>query len=369
MAEIVLTPCQQGRIAAHRASMADRSHILRFGAFELHSANRQLLHQGAPVELGSRYFDALALLVARRGELVSKDEFMREIWHGIPVTDEALTQCIRTLRRALDDNAASPRFIQTVPKHGYRFIADAAEPCEVGPQTAPEIRSLVAQVAGTCTLAGFAAGAFAGLIYGIVAGTGGGGQVLILAAMVGALGLLAGAGLGAGIAAAMTWRGGGDTWAIVGAALGGLCAGSIGNLIGREGVGLLSGLAIEQVTGPFEGLIIGTATGLTAWALFAGRGGRSVLAIAVLAGAAAGGLIHMAGGTLLAGSLQALQQGLPGVQLNVDRMGSLIGEAGFTQNARAISAVIESQMFVLAIGAGLLGLRARYGSLGGRTSG
>ena len=41
----------------------------------------------------------------------------------MPVTDEALTQCIKTLRRQLGDSASSPRFIETVPKHGYRFIA------------------------------------------------------------------------------------------------------------------------------------------------------------------------------------------------------------------------------------------------------
>ena len=54
---------------------------------------------------------------------MSKDRFLDEVWRGVPVTDEALTQCIKTLRRQLGDDAASPRFIETVPKHGYRFIA------------------------------------------------------------------------------------------------------------------------------------------------------------------------------------------------------------------------------------------------------
>ena len=48
---------------------------------------------------------------------------MGEVWRGIPVTDEALTQCIRTLRKQLGDDAARPRFIETVPKNGYRFVA------------------------------------------------------------------------------------------------------------------------------------------------------------------------------------------------------------------------------------------------------
>ena len=94
-----------------------------FDLFRLDPADRRLTRDGAPVEVSARYFDALALLVAERGRLVSKDRFMGEVWRGIPVTDEALTQCIRTLRKQLGDDAARPRFIETVPKHGYRFVA------------------------------------------------------------------------------------------------------------------------------------------------------------------------------------------------------------------------------------------------------
>src|SRR5690242_422151 len=99
---------------------ADR---FRFDDFLLDPGERRLLRAGAPVELNARYFDALALLVREQGRLVSKDRFLDEVWRGVPVTDEALTQCIKTLRRQLGDDAARPRFIETVPKHGYRFIA------------------------------------------------------------------------------------------------------------------------------------------------------------------------------------------------------------------------------------------------------
>src|SRR3712207_4530913 len=95
----------------------------RFERFVLDTGDRQLRRGDVPVELNSRYFDALALLVREQGRLVPKDRFMDEVWRGVPVTDEALTQCIKTLRRQLGDDAASPRFIETVPKHGYRFIA------------------------------------------------------------------------------------------------------------------------------------------------------------------------------------------------------------------------------------------------------
>ena len=122
MPEKRFTTCLMIRRVANWGAMGTSTSILRFESFELDPANRQLLRRGVPVELGSRYFDALMLLAERQGELVTKDEFMGVVWQGIPVTDEALTQCIRTLRRTLDDDASNPRFIQTVPKHGYRFI-------------------------------------------------------------------------------------------------------------------------------------------------------------------------------------------------------------------------------------------------------
>src|SRR3990170_7408166 len=95
----------------------------RFDRFMLDPRDRQLRRDGATVELNARYLDALALLVREQGKLVSKDRFLEEVWRGVPVTDEALTQCIKTLRKQLGDDAARPRFIETVPKHGYRFIA------------------------------------------------------------------------------------------------------------------------------------------------------------------------------------------------------------------------------------------------------
>jgi len=91
----------------------------RFDHFVLDPGDRRLKRDDVPVELNARYLDALALLVREAGKLVSKDRFLEEVWRGVPVTDEALTQCIRTLRRQLGDDAARPRFIETIPKHGY----------------------------------------------------------------------------------------------------------------------------------------------------------------------------------------------------------------------------------------------------------
>jgi DNA-binding winged helix-turn-helix (wHTH) protein len=339
--------------------MDTRSDTQRFGAFELDCENRQLRRDGQPVELGSRYFDALALLVARRGELVTKEAFMDGVWHGIPVTDEALTQCIRTLRKALGDDAGNPRFIRTVPKHGYRFVADLAAP----PDAAAGLR--VSPLAGACTVAGLAAGACAGLVYGVIAGTGGGAQILILAAMVGALGLLAGAGLGGGMAAVLMWRGRAGPSLVAGAAIGGLLVGALGNLLGREGIGLLSGASIASVTGPFEGAVIGTATGLVGWAALAGWRRGTVIAISLVAGAAAAALIFLSGGTLLAGSLLALEKGVPGTRLDMVMIGHALGEEGMTQAALGLMLAIESVVFVLAIGSALLAVRHRCGGTTG----
>lgn len=333
---------------AKRVAMGTSTSILRFGSFELDPANRQLLRHGVPVELGSRYFDALMLLAERQGELVTKDEFMGAVWQGIPVTDEALTQCIRTLRRILDDDASNPRFIQTVPKHGYRFIGStsATEHATISRRNA--------RVAGLCTIAGLLSGMVAGLFYGIIAGTGGAGQVLILAAMTGMLGLLAGAGLGTSMAAAMHWRGRVDYWTVIGAMIGGFAVGSIGNLLSREGVGLLSGVSVLGVTGPFEGLVLGCAVGFAGRAAFTAWHRRTSVAAALTVAVVAGGLIHVSNGTLLAGSLWALQQALPGTQLAIEHFGGLIGEPGFTSTTKLISAIVEAVIFVLAMTTALL---------------
>jgi len=89
---------------------------LYFDDFRLDPAERLLTRAGAPVDLSGRYLDALVVLVGTPGKLVTKERFLEEVWHGVPVTDEALTQCIKALRRALGDDAPRPRFIQTVPK-------------------------------------------------------------------------------------------------------------------------------------------------------------------------------------------------------------------------------------------------------------
>ncbi len=105
----------------------------RFDDFYLDASNRQLSRGGQPVALNSKYFDVLLLLVSRSGQLVEKQSIFEEVWDGVFVTDSALTQCIKDIRKQLGDDASSPRYIRTVPKHGYIFIGNVVEANGHGP--------------------------------------------------------------------------------------------------------------------------------------------------------------------------------------------------------------------------------------------
>src|SRR6266850_4226945 len=111
----------------------------RFDDFFLDESNRQLSRNGDQVPLNSKYLDVLLLLVSRAGQLVEKQRIFDEVWDGVFVTDAALTQCIKDIRKQLGDDASSPRYIKTVPKHGYVFIGnvlEADEEATPGPGTA-----------------------------------------------------------------------------------------------------------------------------------------------------------------------------------------------------------------------------------------
>jgi DNA-binding winged helix-turn-helix (wHTH) protein len=99
----------------------------RFDEFFIDATNRQLSRAGEPVPLNSKYFDVLLLLVSRGGRLVEKRNIFDEVWDGVFVTDAALTQCVKDIRRQLGDDASNPRYIKTVPKHGYIFIGNVVE--------------------------------------------------------------------------------------------------------------------------------------------------------------------------------------------------------------------------------------------------
>lgn len=103
--------------------MAEEKPSFRFGEFELQPAERRLLGAGRPISLTPKVFDTLVLLVERAGHVVSKDELMKALWPRGYVEESNLTKHVWLIRRALCDGEKDSRFIETVPKLGYRFVA------------------------------------------------------------------------------------------------------------------------------------------------------------------------------------------------------------------------------------------------------
>ena len=350
------------------------SATLRFDRFELDAADRRLLRDGEPQELNSRYLDALALLVREQGRLVSKDRFLDEVWRGVPVTDEALTQCIKTLRRQLGDDAARPRFIETVPKHGYRFIAPIEGHAPRGRVAARSSWGDVLLLGAAGTVGGGMAGFLGGLIYGFAAssgpeqpGVGGISVLLVILCLTIAVALMGGAGVSFGIVlgnrvAGRKWWGN-----IVGGALGGLIVGAAVKLLGLDAFTLLFGHAPAGITGAMEGLLLGGGVGLAAWLAF--RAGwarlRRSAAIAAVIGAVAGAIIAALGGRLMAGSLDLVAQTFPDSRLRLDQISRLFGEAGVGPVTRLVTSCLEGALFSGCVVAAMI-LAQR--SFGDRTS-
>ena len=202
----------------------------RFASFELDPGQRRLTDGGQPVELTARYFDALHLMLAEAGSLVTKDRFHAEVWKGIPVTDEALTQCVRSLRKALGDEAAAPHFIETVQRHGYRFIA----PVETVETTTPTATTGAPRAIGPTIAATALGGGMAGIIGGILyvslglirPGLGASSTMLGFISLCLALGFLGGAAIGLG----MALGGRSPLGRLAGAGVGGLVIGGFAGL-------------------------------------------------------------------------------------------------------------------------------------------
>ena len=96
-----------------------------FGPFEFDAASFRLRRDGQIVPVEPKAIDVLRLLLERAPSVVEKADIFEVVWHDVAVTDNALTRVIAQLRRALDDDAKSPRYIETVATRGYRFVADA----------------------------------------------------------------------------------------------------------------------------------------------------------------------------------------------------------------------------------------------------
>src|SRR4029450_5206147 len=116
-----------GRTAAAGSKAQADPIRVRFAAFALDEANASLLRDGNPVALAPTPFAVLCALVRKRGSLLTANALLDQVWGHQFVSDSVLRTAISELRTALGDDARQPRFIQTVSRRGYRFIAETVE--------------------------------------------------------------------------------------------------------------------------------------------------------------------------------------------------------------------------------------------------
>ncbi len=115
-----------------------RARSYEFEDFRVDVDKRLLFRQGQPVRLTPKAFDTLLLLVQRKGEVIAKDDLMREVWPDTAVEENNLNQNISTLRRVLGENRGENRYIATVPGQGYRFVP-TVESSRVTPSAAEPV--------------------------------------------------------------------------------------------------------------------------------------------------------------------------------------------------------------------------------------
>ncbi len=102
-------------------------HLYEFGPFRLDPVERRLLRDGQPVALTPKCFDLLVVLVENNGHLLEKDELLGRLWPGQFVEESNLSFNVSSLRKALGEGQDGRRFIETVPKKGFRFVARVEE--------------------------------------------------------------------------------------------------------------------------------------------------------------------------------------------------------------------------------------------------
>src|SRR5215203_4641126 len=97
--------------------------VFRFGDFVLDGSQRRLLRSGEDVSLPPKTFELLLHLLQNRGRVLTKDELLEAVWPDVNVVENTLAQRIREIREALGEAADRARYIKTVPRVGYQFIA------------------------------------------------------------------------------------------------------------------------------------------------------------------------------------------------------------------------------------------------------
>src|SRR5438128_8861221 len=123
------------RTVGYVASPMEKHPLVRFGEIELDTRTGEVFRHGIALKLQPQPARILLLLVRRAGEVVGRDEIVREVWGGDTFVDyeQGLNFAVRQIRTVLHDDADHPRYVETLPKRGYRFIAPLEDAQPVSP--------------------------------------------------------------------------------------------------------------------------------------------------------------------------------------------------------------------------------------------
>lgn len=118
----------------------NREAVFQIGPWEVRPTHGTITGSAGTVHLEPKVMDVLVLLAERAGEVVTREQFIERVWLGRVVSDEVLSRCISLLRTQLGDNPREPRYIQTVPKIGYRLVLPVERELAAAPVAAPPAR-------------------------------------------------------------------------------------------------------------------------------------------------------------------------------------------------------------------------------------
>src|ERR1700734_4565743 len=121
----LVVDCRQSGPGRPPMEFSDRTRRMRFGTFDVDLRAGEVLKHGIRLKIPGQPFQVLALLLEHPGEVVTREEFRQKLWPGDTFVDfdTGLNSAVKKLREALGDSAEEPRYIETLPRRGYRFVA------------------------------------------------------------------------------------------------------------------------------------------------------------------------------------------------------------------------------------------------------
>src|SRR5947208_8438565 len=125
--------------------------VVRFGIFELNLPSGELQRQGRKIRLEGQPVQVLICLLENPGELVTREELHRKLWPADTFVnfEHGLNAAVKRLRQALNDSADNPRFVETLPRRGYRFIAPMQAVAVTGDESAVQLDAAIKEAPPT----------------------------------------------------------------------------------------------------------------------------------------------------------------------------------------------------------------------------